>query len=396
VRVFAVVLVVCAVLLSGWSGVCGADSDGLTEEQRAELERLATLGYLAGEDPAPPTSGLVHRAEGAWDGYTVYLSGDFAGAFLVDMDGRVLHAWSEDGSEYWVRAHVFPDGDVLAASAYPGRLARFSHDSRLQWSFGNTDLRAHHDFRVTGDGTIYAVMRTPRRAAWYDGRLVSEDTIVVLRTTGEGSPLEVDRYILSDAFLASPFAGLLDEPSFRGTDPFHTNSVEVLDGTVPHPAFCPGNLLLSIRNMDCLAVLDTSRREIVWVDRGRWQRQHEARVTPGGRIMLFDNRSDEGRSRVVEYDVMDEEIVWTYSPESFFSRGAGAQQLLPNGNVLIAESQKGRIIEITPSGRTVWEYVNPRRMRDGEVIARVPRAVRVGADYFTGAFAETLRLRSAR
>ena len=110
--------------------------------------------------------------------------------------------------------------------------------------------------------------------------------------------------------------------------------------------------------------------------------------------MLFDNRSAEGRSRVVEYDVADDHITWSYSPEGFFSRGAGAQQLLPNGNILVTESQKGRIIEITRDGRVVWEYLNPRRLEDGDVIARVQRAFRIDSDYFTDEFAETLRRRS--
>ena len=365
----------------------------LTDEQRAELERLATLGYLSGEDPAPATSGLMLQDPDAWDGYTVYLSGDFAGAFLVDINGRILHTWSEDEAEYWVRVHVYPDGGVLAATSYPGRLIRTTADSDVLWTFGDRDLRAHHDLRVLDDGTIYAVMRTPNVAEWYGGRLISEDQVCVLRPEEDGV-LEVDRFSVADAFLDSEFAGLLEEPGFVGTDPFHTNSVEVLDGRVPHSAFCGGNLLLSIRNMDCLAVLDTTKREIVWVNRGRWQRQHEARVTPEGRVMLFDNRSAEGRSRVVEYDVADDHITWSYSPEGFFSRGAGAQQLLPNGNILVTESQKGRIIEITRGGRVVWEYLNPRRLEDGDVIARVQRAFRIDSDYFTDEFAETLRRRS--
>jgi hypothetical protein len=32
---------------------------------------------------------------------------------------------------------------------------------------------------------------------------------------------------------------------------------------------------------------------------------------------------------------------------------------LPNGNALIAEGMHGRIFQITPSGRVVWEYLTP-------------------------------------
>jgi len=113
-------------------------------------------------------------------------------------------------------------------------------------------------------------------------------------------------------------------------------------------------------------------------------------VTPDGHIMLFDNRKHEGQSRVVEYDVVGDEIVWSYTAPGFFSRGSGAQQLLPNDNVLITESQKGRVFEITREGRVVWEYWNPSRVRGTDQIVRITRAYRVPCDYFEGEFADYL------
>ncbi|HJP05426.1 MAG: hypothetical protein QGG67_07840 [Gammaproteobacteria bacterium] len=34
---------------------------------------------------------------------------------------------------------------------------------------------------------------------------------------------------------------------------------------------------------------------------------------------------------------------------------------LPNGNTLITESDRGRLLEVSPAGEIVWEYVNPDR-----------------------------------
>ena len=36
----------------------------------------------------------------------------------------------------------------------------------------------------------------------------------------------------------------------------------------------------------------------------------------------------------------------------------GKHQWLPNGNLLITESMKGRAFEIDTNGEIVWEYVN--------------------------------------
>ena len=49
-------------------------------------------------------------------------------------------------------------------------------------------------------------------------------------------------------------------------------------------------------------------------------------------------------------------IVW--SQDGFFSDKQGGCQALPNGNVLVIESQTGRAFELTRAGETVWEFYN--------------------------------------
>jgi hypothetical protein len=44
--------------------------------------------------------------------------------------------------------------------------------------------------------------------------------------------------------------------------------------------------------------------------------------------------------------------------------------VLPNGNVLITESDGGRLFEVTRAGEIVWNFVNPTRGgANGEMIA---------------------------
>jgi hypothetical protein len=52
---------------------------------------------------------------------------------------------------------------------------------------------------------------------------------------------------------------------------------------------------------------------------------------------------------------------WRYTadpPESMFSPHYSSAQRLLDGNTLICNGEKGEFIEVTPSGQTVWEYVN--------------------------------------
>jgi hypothetical protein len=53
---------------------------------------------------------------------------------------------------------------------------------------------------------------------------------------------------------------------------------------------------------------------------------------------------------------------WTYAAErreDFYSFFISGCQRLPNGNTFICSGQQGRLFEVTPEGRIVWEYWNP-------------------------------------
>ena len=60
----------------------------------------------------------------------------------------------------------------------------------------------------------------------------------------------------------------------------------------------------------------------------------------------------------------------------------GSNQRLPNGNTVVTESEKGRIVEVTREGRVVWEYVNPRAtLLDPEIRMGILRAERLPLGY---------------
>lgn len=60
--------------------------------------------------------------------------------------------------------------------------------------------------------------------------------------------------------------------------------------------------------------------------------------------------------------LMSRQIVWSYSSKSshgMFSHIGSSAYRLPNGNTLICSDTEGHIIEVTPAGDAVWEYINP-------------------------------------
>jgi hypothetical protein len=59
-----------------------------------------------------------------------------------------------------------------------------------------------------------------------------------------------------------------------------------------------------------------------------------------------------------------EETVWNYTApdrESFFASYVSGAHRLANGNTFITSGAEGRFFEVTPDGRTVWEFANPYR-----------------------------------
>ena len=136
-----------------------------------------------------------------------------------------------------------------------------------------------------------------------------------------------------------------------------------------------------MREVDIVAIVDPSASTIRAAWRGPWRAQHQPIPDDEGKILLFDNRGANGRSRVLRFDPLAIQVLWEYSgdpPGSLWSPEAGSCQILPNGNMLITESEMGRAFEITTDGEVVWEFSSPHRAgKRGELVATLWDVVRV-------------------
>jgi hypothetical protein len=378
----------------------------MSDEQREELERLRSIGYLSGTNPAPDASGVtVYDRDRAWDGLNFLTSGHFAGAQLLDMEGRLIHEWeypylkawpdstavaeneANEGTQYWRVAYLYPNGDILAVFEGFG-IIKLDRDSNLIWSRHGGE---HHDVTVAEDGTIYVLTRKAglvRRVSQV--RPILEDFVTVLDEDGR----ELRSVSVLEALERSDFASIMRTfHAMKGGDIFHTNALVLLDGTLSDrlPAFRKGNVLVSLRQLSLLAVINMETETIEWVSSGMWLEQHHPVVLPTGTIMLFDNKGGghnyATRSRIIEYDPVTLERVWVYqgtNSNHFHSEMCGTVQRLPNGNTLITESDYGRGFEVTPDGVTVWEYLSPERAgRKDELIATLFEVVRLPPDFPT-------------
>ena len=357
--------------------VARSPGDASRKAQRDRIGALTQLPYLQGYNPATNQRGvIVNDSARAFRGWNLAVSAHGAGAQLLDMSGAVHHRWAlgiqsawpdrKAGADptgydqYWRRAELLPGGDLLVVWEYIG-LARIDRQSRLLWASANG---AHHDLAVSGDGTIYVLTHEMKILPDINpDDPVSEDFVTILKPDGQ----LVRKISLLTAFDRSDYAAALAPMQSEG-DVLHANSIQILDGSLAgrSPAFAAGNLLVSLRSLNIVAVLDPRAERIVWSLSGLWRGQHAPRILGNGRMLVFDNfglaRADS--SRVLEIDPFSQEIAWRYGEgegQAIFSESNGSAERLGNGNTLIVESNAGRAFEVTPGGEIVWEYLNPFR-----------------------------------
>jgi hypothetical protein len=292
------------------------------------------------------------------------------------------------------KAHLFPDGELIALYEQGGGtpwgvgLVKMDAASRVMWTY---DARTHHDFTVDGEGNIYTLVHEVHRQPLpgLPSQIllpVVEDYVVVLSSDGR----ELQRLGVTEALRSSPFASILalPKPTDRG-DLWHANDIELLSDDLAQafPSLRAGQVMVSLRTVDTLIVVDLEQRSVVWALRGPWHRQHDPDFLPNGNLLVFDNKGHYGPgepSRVLELDPTTWCVEWQYTgsaEDPFYTRGAGAQQRLPNGNTLITESLPGRILEVTTEGDVVWEYLSPfRAPHDPLLVGIVHRATRYRPD----------------
>jgi hypothetical protein len=349
----------------------------------------------------------IWNKKAAYNGYTLVSTAFMDAAWLVDMEGKIVHRWDMPFAAAWPNAKhvhratnsetfinaatVLPNGDLIAQysalgdTPYGYGILKMDKDSKILWTYTEN---AHHDFYIDKkNGEIYALIhkiaKTPVKGLESLNYPMLMDYIVRLSPEGK----ELDRLSMLDAFRDSPFEHLLYHPANGGLakwDHFHTNSIEKLEPSMASkfPMFKAGQLLVSLRSFNVIAVIDPKTRKAIWAYDGGWRMQHAVHFVDDDNILVFDNTGHVEKqgnySRLLEFDPKTLGVKWHYMNKQtpFYSSIIGRAQRLPNGNTLIAESMKAHIFEITPEGKTVWSYKLQKAKRRDDTLNAIVTSVR--------------------
>jgi hypothetical protein len=329
----------------------------------------------------------LHDAESTMPGYYAFLGMDHErrlySARLYDHRGQLMHTWridyesfDPDGPSSGVSSphafQVLDDGSILVGFDGGDVMTRLDACGMPIWIKPGI---YHHEMTAADDGTVWTWQAEGSHFAQYH-YLVNFDpqTGKTLRRIGLIEDVIQKMGPSATIFGIRPdyeFVHLTGDPSNRDeVDLFHPNDVDVLSTSVAaqFPMFEAGDLLMSFRQLNLVAVLDPDTARIKWWRHGPWILQHDPDFTADGYISVYNNNSHRDRSEIIKIHPTTSEIVnELFGGEvEFRSPAMGGHQYLPNGNVLIVVPEEGRVLEASANGDYVMEYNNlsDERLRD--------------------------------
>jgi len=352
----------------------------------------------------------IHQPEKCYAGYTLFChtyedpragKDGAAHMYLIDMEGKLAHEWTARTAVQLLE--LLPDASLLymtrdRSNLDQAGLYKLAADSSVLW---HHHCRIDHDFHVMPNGHLmihclidrmvprlgpelrrnpYIIEIGPEKELLWEWH--GEDHLdELIRLCDLEVPIEWPERMRQEAeerrawdqrlqeMPPEQFSAFIDGLVRQRTfDWAHNNTCEVMPhnpSAASDRRFRAGNILFSYRSLDIIGIIDRASGAIVWAwGPGQLDGQHQPTMLPNGHILVYDNGTRRGWSRVLELDPLGGELAWEYaaSPRrSFYSAAISGAQLLPNGNVFICSGGQRRLFEVTPEEEIVWEYRSPLR-----------------------------------
>lgn len=333
------------------------------------------------------------------EGFTLFTSlnvtdAPFRGGtvYLIDLYGRIIHTWRTENKTQYVL--LKPNGNLLTTQAkivdknFP-QAARITSiqeldpNSNVVWEYKNEAM--HHDFDVLPNGNLAVLI-------W---EKVPDGIAQIVKGGKPGTEFNTQSFSANEKNIFSDVILEVDRDknvvwSWKAVDhldpnedeipPFfnreqwtHANSIKYVKSD---PFFQKEAYLVSMRYLSTIFLISKETGEVIWKSpKGLLGHQHDATLLENGDILVFNNAFQSTvsptnpynyGSSVLEIDPKANKVVWEFSGGNNALDKArlinvilsGAQRL-PNGNTLITLGTSGRIIEVTPDKRVVWDMINP-------------------------------------
>lgn len=324
-----------------------------------------------GRTATDETGVRIHREGEVEDGLILFHSVVGNKAVVMDLNGKIVEEFQKTPPGYDLYRPVRVGSRATILSIFTrkdNRNRRVIAEINREGSFiRQTSHRWFtHDFHELPDGNWLSVVRENRM---YKEKKYSDTTIVQLNAEGEihwqWSLMDhVDELRNGSQIKKNIAEGHTDNP-------FHINSIAYTSWSSINFRFGEPVIVVSARNINSVFLIGRKSEKILFELPELTLGQHHARLLPDiypgrGNVIIFDNGisfapgdSRRRNSRIIEYSIDKNKIVWEYTAENFFSPIVGAQQRFVSGNTFITEGYFGRLFEVNYDGEIVWDYVFP-------------------------------------
>ncbi|MBF0370654.1 MAG: hypothetical protein HQL52_14475 [Magnetococcales bacterium] len=331
-------------------------------------------------------------------------------AWLMDRDGEIKYTWKYS-PELWadvtkisgsflgdnfypIAFHLFDNGDLLVSFQgkdswpYGVGMARFDKHSKLLWK---QEILTHHWFSVDAAGRIHTpsfeIVESPVAIGKTSTDIECEQvrfSISTIKILGPDGEIEEEIPIL-DAFADSGYEGVLFSPGenlleVHSCDPFHLNDVRLLPPEMAdnYPGLEAGDLLLSLRSINGVAVYSPKHQKMQWVSVGTTIKQHAPRFDGEGGIYIFDNLGGDKEiakgTRIVRLD-LESRVQKTIFPRPGVTLpGKGRGHAAHSGHIELSRDGKRLLAAYTGQGvlweidiesaEVLWEFINTHPFQD--------------------------------
>ena len=356
-----------------------------------------------------PTGLTFHRTGRSTKGYTLITPGQDNAAYLLDIDGRIVHRWVFHSIDPGY-GRLLDNGNLLMSGSDPAlpdppedeptkepppferhitrlggyktTLQEVDWDGNVVWQFENR--AQHHDFArlPNGNTMVPEWVELPQdlhkrvKGGYKEPRerlppLLGDDLV-------EFDPAGNEVRRIHTWKLFDPIKDPINATK-RRWEWTHVNALDINQA---------GDIAFSARTNDRVCVIDGQSGELA-LKFSDTVGQHHVTWVDDDHIQVFDNGRT--RSRVLEIQVDTGEVTWTYEGDpvhSFFSNYISGAERLWSGSVLVCEGSSGRLFEVTRAGEVVWEWINPfvNHRSDGKIAVGIYRAHRYRPDH--AAFAD--------
>ena len=309
---------------------------------------------------------------------------------IIDRAGEIVHSWQPNWFDIWPNGpegipserlpkklpgailhgvQIAENGDVILNYEFLSTI-RLDACGNVKWRLGNL---GHHAVDLADDGTIWVgserwLVVGPSS---YENQIGPMSSWAIEQLDQDGNQLQKKE--IFEILVENDLRGLMHLSTLDNmrtevvSDTLHLNDVEIFPSGQPSEIFSPGDILISLRNISTIIVVDPETWKVKFRSTGPVLRPHDADFAPNDQILVYDNRNlnplprEDLYSRVVKIDARTGAHSVFFKGEGnarFYSETLGRQQLLPNGNLMLTSGHEGRVMEVGPDGRLLWQYFN--------------------------------------